>query len=69
MAKSLSKGDKVEWSTSQGKTTGTVIKKQTTDTKIKGHEVKASKSDPQYIVQSSKSGKRAAHKPEQLHKT
>ncbi len=69
MAKSLSKGDKVEWSTSQGKTTGTVVKKQTTDTKIKGHEVKASKSDPQYIVESSKSGKRAAHKPEQLRKT
>lgn len=69
MAESLSKGDKVEWSTSQGKTTGKVVKKQTTNTKIKGNEVKASTSDPQYIVESSKSGKRAAHKPEQLHKT
>ncbi len=68
MAKSLSKGDKVEWSTSQGKTAGKVVKKQTTDTKIKGHDVKASENDPQYIVESSKSGKRAAHKPGQLHK-
>ncbi|KQS96845.1 MULTISPECIES: DUF2945 domain-containing protein [unclassified Rhizobium] len=68
MAKTLSKGDKVEWQTSQGKTQGKVVKKQTTSTKIKGHEVKASKSDPQYIVASAKTGKRAAHKPGALHK-
>ncbi len=68
MAKTLSKGDKVGWQTSQGKTEGKVVKKQTTSTKIKGHEVKASKSDPQYIVASAKTGKRAAHKPGALHK-
>jgi len=68
MARKLSKGDKVEWETSQGKTEGKVVKKQTTPTKIKGHEVKASKSDPQYIVESAKTGKRAAHKPGALHK-
>lgn len=68
MAKNIRKGDKVEWETSQGATTGKVVKKQTTPTKIKGHEVKASKTDPQFIVESSKTGKRAAHKPEALHK-
>lgn len=68
MAKNIRKGDKVEWETSQGVTTGKVVKKQTTLTKIKGHEVKASKADPQFIVESSKTGKRAAHKPEALHK-
>ncbi|MGL4196618.1 MAG: DUF2945 domain-containing protein [Allorhizobium sp.] len=68
MAKNIRKGDKVEWETSQGATTGKVVKKQTTPTKIKGHEVKASKADPQFIVESSKTGKRAAHKPEALHK-
>lgn len=68
MAKKLSNGDKVEWETAQGKTEGKVVKKQTTATKIKGHEVKASKSDPQYIVESTKTGKRAAHKPGALHK-
>lgn len=67
MAKKLSNGDKVEWETAQGKTEGKVVKKQTTATKIKGHEVKASKSDPQYIVESTKTGKRAAHKPGALH--
>ena len=68
MTKNLHKGDKVEWKTSQGKTEGKVVRKQTLPTKIKDHEVKASKSDPQYIVESSKTGKRAAHKPEALHK-
>lgn len=68
MPKSLKPGDRVEWNTSQGKTTGRVVKKQTSPTKIKTHKVAASKSDPQYIVASDKSGARAAHKPEQLKK-
>jgi len=68
MTKELKKGDKVEWNTSQGKTHGTVEKKQTSETHIKGHKVAASESDPQYIVKSDKSGKKAAHKPDQLKK-
>jgi hypothetical protein len=68
MAKQLKKGDKVEWDTSQGKTDGTVVKKQTTETHIKKHKVAASKDSPQYIVKSAKSGKTAAHKPEELRK-
>jgi hypothetical protein len=69
MAKDLKKGDEVSWKTSQGKTTGEVVKTQTSPTKIKGHTVKASKSDPQVIVKSSKTGAKAAHKPEALKKT
>ncbi|UXS03875.1 DUF2945 domain-containing protein [Agrobacterium tumefaciens] len=69
MPKDLSKGDKVAWNTSQGETMGKVVRKQTSPTKIKGHEVKATKDEPQYIVESEKSGKRAAHKPDQLRKT
>jgi hypothetical protein len=68
MAKELKKGDKVEWDTSQGKTHGTVVKKQTSETHIKSHKVAASKDDPQFIVKSDKSGKEAAHKPEALRK-
>ncbi len=68
MAKDLKPGDKVEWDTSQGETQGQVVKKQTTPTKIKTHTVAASKDNPQYIVESEKSGKRAAHKPEELRK-
>lgn len=68
MAKQLKTGDEVSWDTSQGKTKGRVVRKQTSPTRIKGHKVKASAADPQYIVESDKSGKRAAHKPEELRK-
>lgn len=69
MAEKLKKGDQVEWETPQGKTSGTVKKKLTSPMKIKGHEVKASKENPEYLVESGKSGKEAAHKAESLKKT
>ena len=68
MAKTLKSGDRVAWTSSGGKSTGKVVKKQTSPTSIKGHKVAASKEDPQYIVESEKSGARAAHKPEALKK-
>ena len=69
MTKSLRKGDKVEWDSSGGHSVGKVVKKMTSETHIKGHKVAATKDEPQYIVESDKSGKRAAHKPEALSKT
>ena len=36
---------------------------------IKGHEAAASEEDPQYLVESDKTGKKAAHKPDALKKT
>ena len=66
MSKDLKKGDEVTWNTSQGETEGVVVKKQTSETHIKGHKVAASEDDPQYIVESAKTGARAAHKPEAL---
>jgi hypothetical protein len=68
MTSEFSKGDKVSWNTSQGRTRGKVVKKQTSETSIKGHKVAASKDEPQYIVESEKSGEQAAHKPEALKK-
>jgi hypothetical protein len=65
MADGFKKGDKVSWDTSQGQTHGEVEKKLTGETKIKGHEVKASGDNPEYLV---KSGKEAAHKPDELKK-
>ena len=67
-AKKLKKGDKVEWETSQGKTFGTVKKKLTSPMKIKNHKVAASKENPEYLVETEKSKKIAAHKPENLKK-
>lgn len=69
MPEKLKKDDKVEWNTSQGKTTGTVKKKLTSPTDIKDHHVAASKNNPEYLVESEKSGKEAAHKPESLKKS
>lgn len=68
MSDKFQKGDKVEWQTAQGKTTGKVEKKLTAPTDIKSHHVAASKDDPQYLVVSDKSGKKAAHKPDALKK-
>jgi plastocyanin len=68
MTKDLKAGDKVSWNTSQGETHGTVVKKQTTPTEIKGHHVAASKDNPEYIVKSDKTGAQAAHKAEALKK-
>ena len=66
--KKLKKGDRVEWGTSQGKTTGTVKRKLTSKTEVGRHTAKASKSEPQYLVESEKTGAEAAHKPESLKK-
>ncbi|WP_375404769.1 DUF2945 domain-containing protein [uncultured Sphingomonas sp.] len=67
MTKELKKGDKVEWSSHGGTAHGEVERKVTSDTKIKDHQVRASKDDPQYIVKSDKGGE-AAHKPDALKK-
>ncbi len=61
------KGDEVEWAAHGGTAHGVVEREQTSDTKIKSHQVRASKDDPQYIVKSDKGGE-AAHKPEALKK-
>ncbi|MBC8163602.1 MAG: DUF2945 domain-containing protein [Roseiflexaceae bacterium] len=69
MANEFKKGDKVEWETSQGTTHGTVKKKLTSPTDIKGHHVAASKDNPEYLVESDKTGAEAAHKPDALKKS
>jgi hypothetical protein len=60
------KGDKVQWKSAQGTVEGTVEKKLTAPTDIKGHHVAASEESPEYLVKSDKTGKQAAHKPESL---
>jgi hypothetical protein len=61
-------GDEVEWNTPQGKTRGTVKKKLTSRTEVGDQTIAASEDDPRYLVQSEKSGKEAAHKPDALEK-
>ncbi len=71
MTESVKRGDKVAWNTPQGETTGTVKKKLTEDERVgndgqKGTKVTASEDDPRYVVESDKTGKVAAHKPDAL---
>ena len=66
--KSLKAGDKVEWNSPGGKAVGKVVKKVTAAAKVKGHVAKASAAEPQYLVQSDKSGGQAIHKPAELKK-
>jgi uncharacterized protein YijF (DUF1287 family) len=67
--KKLKPGDEVTWNTSQGRTRGIVEKKLTRNTRIKTHKVSASKENPEYLVRSKESGKKAAHRPGALQKT
>ena len=65
---SLKRGDKVEWNTSQGVTTGTVVGTVTSTKRIKGHTAKATPQQPEIEVRSAKSGKPAVHKAAALKK-
>ena len=66
MAQEFKHGDKVEWNIPQGKTRGMVKKKLTSSTEVGGQKINASEDDPRYLVESEKSGKEAAHKPDTL---
>jgi hypothetical protein len=62
----FTKGDKVRWSSHGGTAVGRVVRKITSDTEEAGRTVRASKDDPQYLVESEKSGGRAVHKASAL---
>jgi hypothetical protein len=63
----LQEGDSVSWNSHDGEARGKVIRKVTSRTRIKGHEVAASPDNPEFIVETD-AGKRAAHKPSALRK-
>jgi hypothetical protein len=62
----LSTGDTVSWNTPQGRTEGTVVEIRTSDFSHDGQQFRASEDDPAYLVESSSSGRRAAHKEDAL---
>ncbi|MFD0304100.1 DUF2945 domain-containing protein [Streptomyces sp. NPDC127119] len=64
--KKLSKGDKVSWSSHGQTVPGKVKKKITGRAEVAGRTVDASKDEPQYEVESDKSGRSAVHKPGSL---
>ncbi len=61
MATELSVGDRVSWNTSQGRTNGKVVEERRSDFTFADQHFTASGDDPAYIVESEKTGARAAH--------
>ena len=68
MSDDLKKGDHVSWKSHGQTVEGTVEKKITSDTEAAGRTVRASADEPQYLVESDKTGKDAVHKPSALTK-
>jgi hypothetical protein len=68
MADDFKKGDHVQWKSHGGTAEGKVKEKITDDTEAGGRKVRASDDDPQYLVESEKSGGEAVHKPGALKK-
>ena len=61
-------GDRVSWNTSQGRTRGKVVERRTADFEFAGQRFTASESEPSFLVESEKSGDRAAHRGSALRK-
>jgi Hypervirulence associated proteins TUDOR domain len=62
----ISKGDTVSWNTSQGETTGKTLEKRTEEFTFAGQNFKPTEDDPYWIVESEKTGAKAAHKESAL---
>ena len=58
----------MSWNTSQGTTHGKAVEKRTEPFRHDGQKFNASSDDPYWIVESEKSGARAAHKESSLTK-
>jgi FKBP-type peptidyl-prolyl cis-trans isomerase 2 len=63
---SLRKGTSVEWNTPQGPTHGKIVDVKTDDFTLDGNQHRASETEPQYVVESAKTGAHAAHKASAL---
>ena len=61
-------GDHVSWGSEAGRVRGVIKKKLTAATKLKGYIVRASKEEPQYVIESDKTDHVAVHKGSALRK-
>lgn len=59
-------GDRVTWNSTEGRITGKVTALHKRDFTFLGKSRRASTADPQYEVQSDKTGAKAAHKQDAL---
>src|ERR1700749_2396125 len=55
-------GDHVQWNSEAGRVRGTIVKKVARPLQFKGYTVRASLDEPQYQIQSDKTGHLAMHR-------
>ena len=67
MSDEFRKGDHVTWNSHGQEVEGTVTRTITSDTEASGRTVRASEDEPQYEVESDRTGKTAVHEPGALH--
>lgn len=65
---SIKIGDRVSWNTSQGQTHGRVVERRVEPFQFAKQQFVASADEPYFIVESEKTGSKAAHKEGALHK-
>ena len=61
-------GDHVSWNSEAGRVSGIIRKKITAPIEFKGYTVRASREEPQYLIESDKTDHLAVHKGSALHK-
>ena len=66
MPKIFRRGDHVEWNSEAGRVRGVIIKKVSSNIRIKGYVHHASREEPQYVIQSDKTDHVAIHKGKAL---
>lgn len=66
MANNFSVGEHVRWNSEVGYVQGTITKIHTTDVDFKGRTRRCSPEEPQYEVESDKTGQLALHKGDAL---
>lgn len=62
MADELRTGARVSWNTSQGRTRGRIVERRERDFEFDGQHFTASAEEPAFVVDSERTGARAAHK-------
>ncbi len=68
MSQKFKLGDAVSWNSEAGRVRGTIVKVHTRKTDYKGYPRYATKDDPQYEIESSKTDHIAMHKGSALRK-
>jgi hypothetical protein len=68
MGREFRRGDGVSWNSEAGRVSGVIVKKITSDTRLKGRIRHASRDNPQYVIRSDKTDHVAIHKAAALTK-